>query len=165
MGQRYQSWVAPVSEDAENVEAIRRLVAQSARRLDSGQFSDYIDLFADDGSYVLQADSTEIGSTMIWLDLSRVELSALLKESPQHVHDLAGRTHMVTVDDVQINGDVATALSTFVVFRTDVSGNSNVYAVGYYEDQLRQNSDQWRIVNRRVLSKTRMFRTPTPMPL
>ena len=165
MGRRSRSWVTPVSEDAENIEAIRRLVAQSARRLDSGLFSDYVDLFTDDGTYVLQADSTEIGSTMIWLDLSLDELSALVEESPQHVHDLAGRTHMVTVDDVQIDGETATGRSTFAVFRTDQSGRSEVYAVGYYDDQLRRQSDGWRIAARRVRSQTRMFRTPTPMPL
>lgn len=144
---------------------IRRLIAQSARRLDAGEFGEYVELYTDDGSYLLKADGTEIGQEMIWLDLSRDELSALLEESPQHVHDLADRTHMITVDDIRIDGDTAVAQSTFAVYRTDQSGRSEVYAVGYYEDQLQCQADQWRIGKRVVYSKTRMFRTPTPMPL
>lgn len=152
---------------AEDREAIRLLTSRSVRFLNAGRFSDFIDLFAPDGRYVLEADSAEIGKTMTWLDLSRDELNALLEESPQHVHDLAARKHMVTVEELDFTADrdAASTLSSFSVFRTDIDGRTEVYAVGSYEDSLVRIDDEWRIAHRRVRVQTRMFRTPTPTPL
>jgi 3-phenylpropionate/cinnamic acid dioxygenase small subunit len=152
---------------AEDREEIRTLVSRSARFLNVGQFADFIALFAEDGHYTLEADSAEIGKRMIWLDLSRAELDALLAESPQHVHDLAGRKHLVTVQEIDFRDDGQTAqtLSGFAVFRTDIDGRTEVYAVGSYEDALSRTMDGWKIAHRRVVVETRMFRTPTPTPL
>lgn len=148
-------------------EDIRTLISRSVRSLNEGRFADFIALFADGGHYVLEADSAEIGKTMIWLDLDRNELDALLEESPQHVHDLAARKHMVTVEEVDfaVDGTAVEALSSFSVFRTNIDGRTEVYAVGNYEDQLVGGEDGWRIARRRVRVQTRMFRTPTPTPL
>lgn len=148
-------------------EAIRTLIGRAARFLDDGRFADFIGLFSDDGHYVLEADSDEIGRRMTWLDMPRDELAALLEESPQHVHDLASRKHMVSVEEIRFSDDGAEAqtLSGFSVFRTDIDGRSEVYAVGDYKDTLHRNGDDWRITTRRVVVQTRMFRTPTPTPL
>ncbi|MGB0630840.1 MAG: nuclear transport factor 2 family protein [Alphaproteobacteria bacterium] len=148
-------------------EDIRTLVSRSVRSLNEGRFADFIALFAADGRYVLQADSAEIGQTMTWLDLDRDELGALLDESPQHVHDLAARKHMVAVDEFDFADDGASveALSGFAVFRTDIDGRTEVYAVGNYEDRLVRDGNDWRIAQRLVRVQTRMFRTPTPTPL
>lgn len=152
---------------AEDREEIRTLVSRSARFLNEGRFSDFIALFAEDGRYTLEADSAEIGKRMIWLDLSRAELDALLAESPQHIHDLAGRKHLVTVQEIDFSDDGRSAetLSGFAVFRTDIDGRTEVYAVGGYEDVLSRTMDGWQITHRRVVVETRMFRTPTPTPL
>ena len=151
----------------EDREGIRTLTSRSARFLNEGRFADFIALFAEDGRYLLEAESAEIGKRMTWLDLSSVELDALLEESPQHVHDLAGRKHMVTVEEIDFSdgGDRADVLSGFAVFRTDIDGRTEVYAVGNYADTLRRTGDGWRIATRRVIVETRMFRTPTPTPL
>lgn len=134
--------------------------------MDRKKYDDYIALFAADGTYALQADSDEIGQRMTWLEMERDELAALLEESPQHVHDMAARTHLVSVDEITMDGaDAAEARSTFAVFRTDAAGVSQVYAVGQYDDRLIRNGTDWRIARRRVLVQTRMFRTPTPTPL
>lgn len=152
---------------AEDREEIRTLISRSARFLNEGRFTHYIGLFADDGRYTLEADSAEIGKRMIWLDLSRAELDALLEESPQHVHDLAGRKHLITVQEIEFSDDGARAeiLSGFAVFRTDIDGRTEVYAVGNYEDVLSRSEAGWHIAARRVVVETRMFRTPTPTPL
>lgn len=152
---------------AEDREEIRTLISRSARFLNEGRFADFVALFADDGRYALEADSAEIGKRMTWLDLSRAELAALLEESPQHVHDLAGRKHMVTVQEIAFTEDAnqAETLSGFAVFRTDIDGRTEVYAVGNYEDVLHRATDGWRIASRCVVVETRMFRTPTPTPL
>ena len=154
-------------DPAEDREAIRLLTSRSVRLLNAGRFAEFIDLFAPGGRYVLEADSAEIGKTMIWLDLSRDELNALLEESPQHVHDLAARKHMVAVEEFDFaeDRDTASTLSSFSVFRTDIDGRTDVYAVGSYEDSLVRIDDDWRIAHRRARVQTRMFRTPTPTPL
>jgi 3-phenylpropionate/cinnamic acid dioxygenase small subunit len=144
---------------------IQTLIARSARRLDAKDYAGYIALFAAGACYVLEADSAEIGRRMTWLELDRDELDALLEESPQHVHDLAARTHMVAVDDIVFSEDAATAASTFSVFRTDQAGVTEIYAVGHYDDRLVRAGADWLIQSRRVNVQTRMFRTPTPMPL
>ena len=168
---RRSRWSAvPVSDathPAEHREAIRTLISRSARLMDAKQYDDYIALYAEDGAYALQADSDEIGQRMTWLEMERDELAALLEESPQHVHDMAARTHMVSVDEIALDGGggVAEARSTFAVFRTDAAGVTQVYAVGRYDDRLVRNGADWRIAERRVQVQTRMFRTPTPTPL
>ena len=146
-------------------EDVRLLISRSVRFLDETRFADFMALFAPDGRYLMQADSPEIGQSMTWLDLDRDELAALLEESPQHVHDLAARKHMVSVEEIDFSADVAEVLSSFSVFRTDIDGRTEVYAVGRYEDELIRTGEGWLIGKRQVTVQTRMFRTPTPTPL
>ena len=115
----------------------------------------------------MAARSNEIGQEMNWLDLSRDELLALLEESPQHVHDLAERMHLVSVNEILIERleNAAEVNSSFSVFRTDTAGMTQVYAVGRYYDSLVNLENDWRIKERIVKVQTRMFRTPTPTPL
>ena len=151
---------------AEYREVIRTLISRSGRYLDQHAYQDFIQLFAPAGTYTLEADSEELSQRMTWLSMPRDELAALLEESPQHVHDLATRTHQVSVDEIALNGETAEAQSTFAVFRTDQTGQTQVYAVGHYRDQLARDGDgDWRIHERRTRVTTRMLRTPTPMPL
>ena len=142
-------------------------ISLSAKLLDDKRYAEFIELFAEDGAYVMEAESNEIGQRMIWLETSRDELATLLEEAPQHVHDLAERTHLVSVDNITLNrtADPAEVQSTFAVFRTDTTGNTQIYAVGRYNDKLIRHDRDWRIQERRVHLQTRMFRTPTPTPL
>lgn len=155
-----------MSGSAAEHESIRALLARSGRLLDAGDYPGFIELFQADATYTLEADGPEIGKTMRWLDLSRDELARLLAEEPQHVHDLAERTHMVATDAIDVaTDDTATAVSTFAVFRTSGMGVTSVYAVGSYDDRLSRTGRGWLIASRRVMVKTRMFQTPTPLPL
>jgi len=82
----------------EDRETIRTLISSSAKFLDEGNYAQFTELFLENGRYLLVARSDEIGRDMTWLDMSRDELVALLEESHQHVHDLAKRMHIVSVD-------------------------------------------------------------------
>ena len=154
-------------ERIEHRETIRTLISRSAKYLDDRRYSDFIKLFVKKGKYILEAESDEIGRSMTWLEMSRDELADLLKESPQHVHDLAERIHLVSLDEITFDNscEAAQASSAFAVFRTDTTGVTQVYAVGRYDDRLVRSGDVWRIRERRVKVQTRMFRTPTPTPL
>lgn len=96
------------------------------------------------------------------MSVKRAELLRLLKESAEHVHDLADRTHQITVDQISLEKGEALARSTFSVFRTDMKGQSDLFAVGHYEDRLVKNGDTWLIDSRTVRLHTRMFTVPTP---
>ena len=148
-------------------EAVRETLLCSVRFLDSRHYEKFIGLFAGTGRYILTAESGEIRQVMTWLDVSKTELEELLKEASKHVHDLAERTHLLSVDEIKLNkdGNSASAKSTFSVFRTDKGGSSEVYAVGFYDDSLLVSNGTWKIEDRRVNVRTRMFKTPTPTPL
>ena len=88
----------------EDRETIRTLISSSAKFLDEGNYVQFTELFVENGRYLLVARSDEIGRDMTWLDLSRDELVALLEESHQHVHDLAERMHIVSVDQILLDG-------------------------------------------------------------
>ena len=151
----------------EDRETIRNLISSSTKFLDEGNYAQFTDLFMENGRYLLVARSDEIGRDMTWLDMSRVELMDLLEESHQHVHDLAKRMHIVSVDQILFGelDNSAQVQSSFAVFRTDTTGNTEVYAVGRYCDNLERNGEDWRIKKRCVNVETRIFRTPTPTPL
>ena len=151
----------------EDRETIRTLISSSVKFLDEGNYAQFTELFLKNGRYLLVARSDEIGRDMTWLDMSRDELVALLEESHQHVHDLAERMHIVSVDQILLDGldNSAQVQSSFAVFRTDTAGNTQVYAVGRYRDSLERDGKDWRIKERCVNVQTRMFRTPTPTPL
>ena len=155
------------STPAEEREAIRALVARSGHLLDAGEYGAYVELYSADATYTLESDSPEIGRRMTWLHLDRDAMVQLLAEAPQHVHDLADRTHMITVDAIEFDEGLehAAVRSTFAVFRTTQEGVSAVYAVGSYRDSMARYGSNWLISSRNVKVGTRMFASPTPVPL
>ena len=149
----------------EERESVRALVTRSGRLLDDGRYEEFVDLFSRDGTYSLQARSDELGKDMTWLTADRSELTTLFKEYPQHVRDKAYRTHLVTPDEIVVSPGAGKAISAFVVFRTDMAGQSTLYAVGHYEDELVIEDGAWKLKYRRTMLMTRQFSTATPMPL
>jgi methanesulfonate monooxygenase small subunit len=149
----------------EDCERIRAAIARSGRLLDSGRWEEFVRLFAREGTYRIETWSAEIGREMTWMELERDELQTLFDEYPRHVRDPATRTHLITPEEVTVSAATATALSTFAVFRTDLKGDSAVYAVGSYEDEFVRDVDGWKLKSRRVRLNTRQFVTPTPLPL
>ncbi len=152
-------------EVLEQRERIRVRVAQSARLLDACAFDGYIALFAEDAEYAMEVTTPEIKRDSTWLRADRTELARLLSESSQHIHDLAARFHLVTVEEIDIERETASSVSRFIVVRTDLQGRSNIYAVGTYEDEWIAGEGGWAIARRTVRLQTRMMEAPTPMPI
>lgn len=149
----------------EDREQVRTLVVRAARLIDEGRWGEFLDLLSRDATYILQARSEELGRDMTWLEADRAELATLFKEYPQHVRDKARRTHLVTPEEIEIAEGLGKAFSAFAVFRTDLAGQSELYAVGHYEDELVLEDGAWKLRCRRVKVTTRQFPTPTPLPL
>lgn len=146
-------------------ETLRRLVHLSGRLLDDGEFDRYGALFSATGEYRLEAAGPELPATMTWILLQKDELAALLASAPRHVWNTGSRTHMITVDDLDVQGDRAESSAGFCVFRTDQAGVTNLYAVGRYEDAWQRESEGWKLLRRVAKLKTRMLAPPSAMPL
>ncbi len=155
--------VTPLS--AEERERVRDLITRSVRLLDAGAFADFIALFAPGAIYSMTSFSPEIGRDSVWLELERDELGQLLATSWEHIHDLAARTHFVTVEDFQRVGQEIRARSSFIVFRTDEVGRTGFYAIGSYDDSISGQDQALKITARRVRVQTQLLPVPTPMPL
>jgi len=139
-------------------EEIRELIRRACWQLDQGDFAAWLSNFDDEGRYEIVAYSPEIRREMRWLNTSREGLKQLLKEMPNHVTEDARRAHMVMEIGIEMKeGGEASALSRFVVFKTNQRGETAVYAVGRYEDLLSGGVGSWRFRARRVLLETRMF--------
>ena len=149
----------------EEKEALRDLIQDSAYLLDHEQFVDYMNLFADTSQYELVAKSREIGGKeTMWLAMNKPDLVQLLSEVPDHVRDEAERLHLVSPIRVDVQDDEASSLSHFAIFRTTTAGESQVYAVGHYEDAFVKRDGKWWFAKHRVVVHTRMLQISTHVP-
>jgi 3-phenylpropionate/cinnamic acid dioxygenase small subunit len=157
---------AVMSSHQEEVEAIRTLVQRAAALLDTEQFGEWIGLFDAEASYELAAYSTEIRRWMTWQLSDRPTLEQMLGEVGEHVRDPARRRHVVGMPLVEFAGDTtARATTAFSLFRTTPEGESSLYIVGSYEDQLVKRDGTWRYAFHRVVADTRVLDAFTHIPV
>jgi methanesulfonate monooxygenase small subunit len=148
-----------------DIEAIRDVVQRTAILLDAEDFDGWLKLFDTEGTYELSAFSTEIRRWMTWQHSDRATLEKMLQEVTEHVRDSANRRHVVGMPLVEIDGDRARARSPFSLFRTSPEGQSSLYMVGCYEDQLVKRSGNWLYAAHKVIVDTRMLDTFTHIPV
>jgi len=155
-----------MSARQDDLEAIRTVVQRTASLLDAEQFSEWISLFDADGSYELAAYSTEIRRWMTWQLSDRPTLEQMLSEVGEHVRDPARRRHVVGLPLVEFTEEAAARVTTaFSLFRTTPEGDSSLYMVGSYEDQLIKRDDEWRYAFHRVVADTRLLNAFTHIPV
>jgi 3-phenylpropionate/cinnamic acid dioxygenase small subunit len=143
--------------DANSQDEIHRLIRRSCWLLDKESFSEWLDLFESKATYEIVAFSPEIQKAMSWMRGTREELRTLIEALPNHVREDAKRAHFLMEIDTTIAKASASSMSRFVVFKTNSSGETSVYAVGHYEDDLSRASGTWKVTRRRVVLDTRMF--------
>lgn len=148
-----------------DVDAIRELVQRTALLLDREQFDDWIRLFDVEGTYELAAFSTEIRRWMTWQLSDRPALAKMLSEVHEHVRDPARRRHVVGYPLVRIDGEEGSATAAFSIFRTTPEGQSSLYMVGTYEDQLVKRSGTWLYMSHKVIVDTRILDMFTHIPV
>lgn len=146
-------------------DAVRDVIQRSAQLLDDEALKDWLELFAEDGTYEIGAYGAEIRSEMIWWRSSRTDLGKILNEAREHVRDPAKRLHMVTSISVKLSGDRAEALSHFQVTRTDPDGVSSLYVTGRYKDRLTKQNGSWLYASHKAVLDTRMLDVFTHLPL
>lgn len=119
----------------EDLEEIRRLFMEYRRRLDEKDFPGYAGLFAEDGE-LIAGDYRARGHD---------EILGVL-------HDMLGRDlgersrddfHVVANPSIELDGDRATAASTWVYVVREEDGNPRVAMLGHYDDVLRREGGRW----------------------
>lgn len=144
---------------------LSRLIHLSGRLLDYEDFENYAALFADGGEYRLVAKAPEVAQSMTWILLNRQELSDLLASAQKHVWNTGQRSHLITVEEVNVEGDTAHSWAGFSVFYTDCQGSTKLYAVGRYEDRWQKQTDDWRLLKRVTRLQTRVLSPPSAIPV
>lgn len=150
---------------ASDHEQLRSLIGRSGRLLDEHRFSDYVDLFADDGSYAITAKAPELPEPMVWMAQSRRELAQLFESIPSHEWDLGERLHLIAPGEIDIVGDRATAVSAFCIYRIDGDGRQDAYVSGRYDDSWIRTAGGWKLANREARVANRLWRAPSPIPV
>jgi methanesulfonate monooxygenase small subunit len=150
----------------EDKDAIRDLLQAAAWLLDSERaWSQWLDLFAEEATYEVRAESSEIKAGMQWFCLdSRDALQRWMEEVPTHIRDVAQRLHIVAPITIDGQGDQAHSRSSFSLFRTTLQGETRLYAVGQYEDHLVKRHGHWRILKRTVRLHTRVLDAGSHVP-
>jgi 3-phenylpropionate/cinnamic acid dioxygenase small subunit len=144
---------------------LNRLIHLSGRLLDDEDFASYTALFAEDGEYRLVAKAPEVAQPMTWILLNRQELGDLLASAPKQVWNTGQRSHLITVEEVDVEGDSANSWAAFSVFRTDNEGFTKLYAVGRYEDRWQKSNADWLLRKRITRLHTRVLTPPSAIPV
>jgi 3-phenylpropionate/cinnamic acid dioxygenase small subunit len=152
-------------EDLADRDAIGQLVQNTALLLDDEKLEDWTALFEAEGAYELTAYSPEIRRWMTWWQADRPTLEKMLKEVRQHVRDPARRRHVVSAPAITLEGERASAVSHFSIYRTSPEGQSSLYMVGRYEDRLVKRARSWLYLNHKVIADTRMLDMFTHIPV
>ena len=123
----------------EDIEAIGRLFLEYRRLLDRRDFAGYAQLFTEDGEWLGNLGRAQ-GPAAIEQLLIRT-LEGWGGESTAHLH---------LVDNVvtDVDGDTATAQSTWVYITRDFSDNPVLSLIGHYDDVLAKTAAGWRFQRR-----------------
>jgi uncharacterized protein (TIGR02246 family) len=127
----------------EDLEAIRRLFQDYRRHLDRKDFRAYADLFAAEGEFVAGPDGSirAKGPAAIFDLVDGMRGSLLTDKGGDDVH--------VAVNEViELDGDRATAVSTWVYLLRAEGDVPEVAKVGHYEDVLTREGGRWKFLRR-----------------
>jgi len=127
----------------EDVEAIRRLLQDYRTCLDGKDFDGYAELFTADGEFVAGPD----GSIHV---RGREEILAMLDGMRGNLLGERGGDdfHVAVNEKIEIDGDGATATSTWVYVIRGEGDVPDVAKIGQYRDVLRREDGRWRFRRR-----------------
>lgn len=150
------------------VRAVSDFLYRACLKLDARNFKDWLDMCAEDFSYVIRAFSPEIRKDVSFLDLNFEGMTTLVKQLPRHNTDQSAFTRHMSVYtiDFESEGSIAVATSSVAIYRTELDGGTTrLFALGRYHDRLRLTRDGWRFVSREVRLETRNLGIGTHYPL
>jgi uncharacterized protein (TIGR02246 family) len=124
----------------EDREAIQLLFMRYRQCLDEKDFSGYAGLFAEDGEFVA-AGGTAKGRQGIQELVDGMRGSLLTST-------VGDDLHVVVNPEIEVDGDRATARSTWIYLVRGDEGEPTLCKVGHYEDDLVREDGEWRFARR-----------------
>ena len=127
--------------DFKTWQALQRLYANYADHVDAARWDDWVDCFTEDADYKIQPrENFERGLPLATLSLTS---QGMLKDRAYGIahtlfHDPYYQRHVVSAPLVRsISNGVIRAEAHYAVFRTKYDGESTVFNVGRYIDEVR----------------------------
>tara|TARA_B100001964_G_C14192342_1_gene581689 strand:+ start:829 stop:1332 length:504 start_codon:yes stop_codon:yes gene_type:complete len=156
-------------------ENVRNTIYRASLCLDEARWEDWLGLCHEDFYYAIKAFSPEINYDMTYLDGSRRDLATMTEMLPKHNSDHSPLTRHTVVYTVDVDEaeKTASAVSSFVVYQTELdginshvlAGGSDVFLVGKYRDQFRIDSGQPLFIERIVQLDTRRLDKGSHWPI
>ncbi len=132
------------------------LVYRSCRLLDENRFDEWLALCAPDFHYRITAYSTEIRKEMEWLSHDVELLKTRFDDLPNHVVVKGTyRRHASMCEEVERANGIAKMDSSVVVYHTNLSGASRLFAVVRYGDTIALGGETPLLAERVVRMETR----------
>ena len=144
---------------------VQQFIQRTAALLNAEKLSEWLEQFHSDGLYEITAYSTELGKELAWWKQELPLLQKTISEVPRHVRDPAKRLHVLGPPMVSVTGDAARGQTAFSVFRTLPTGETSLFVVGRYLDELVRVGSGWRFSVHRVQLETRVLDAFTHLPL
>jgi methanesulfonate monooxygenase small subunit len=152
-----------VKSRAEAAQAVRDLIYRAGLLLDEERFRDWLKLCSADFTYSIKVYSPEISRDMTWFERDVPGMEATIELMPKHNTDHGRLTRHATVYTVDLDGDTARAVTSFVCYRTMLdginshmdSGETQLFAVGKYYDRISLSGGEPKFVERVVRLETR----------
>ena len=123
----------------EDIEGVWQLFMDYRRHLDARDYAAYSQLFVDDGEW-----AGNLGEAR-----GPAEIEVLLERTLEIYPDDSTRTyHLVCNPTIQIEGDRATAYSTWCFITRDDADRPVLSLMGHYDDVLTRAGDGWKFLRR-----------------
>ncbi len=139
---------------------VRDTIYQASIFLDDQRWNEWLALCAENFTYEIKSWSPEINYDMTYLHASHKDLESLIRLLPKHNTDHSPLTRHTSVYTVEISSDgrTAYAISSVVIFQHLLdgtnshidSGESRLFLVGKYYDQLQLGDSSAKFLTREV---------------
>lgn len=147
--------------DFDNWMALERLYLQYAQIVDEARWDDWVDCFAEEAEYKIQPrENFERGFPLATLSLTS---RGMLKDRAYGIthtlfHDPYYQRHVVSAPLVTcVANGVIHAEANYAVFRTKLDGQSTVFNVGRYLDQVVRTPEGLRFAKRWCIFDSEMI--------
>lgn len=141
--------------DTYSYESVSKLMHAHSQALESEDFDLHLRMLTDDFRYRVSAYSPELRKEMVWLDHGSEDYRNMIRMLRQHVRVPGRFFRQVVVNAIKQQDDKVGVTSSFVVVYTNPDGESKLFAVGRYHDQLAMIDNDLRLASREVRLETR----------
>jgi 3-phenylpropionate/cinnamic acid dioxygenase small subunit len=144
---------------------ISEVIQAAGWLLDREEYPRWLELFADPSQYEIVARQPAAGIPAVWWRSDRAELARVLGSVREHFRDDAVRTHVVSPITMEVNGDRASAVASFAIYRSPPHEPSRLFIVGHYQDRLVKSGQSWLFSSHQVVVDSSVIDTLTHIPL